>query len=72
MGVGTPGGKASAALELTNADAKTILARLDLYQAKAGEVTLKLTTSDSKSAILYVNDNGLYAQFGSNTAVKLA
>ena len=72
LGVGTPGGKASAALELTNVDAKTILARLDLYQAKAGEVTLKLTTSDSKTAILYVNDNGLYAQFGSNTAVKLA
>ena len=72
LGVGTPGGKASAALELTDVDAKTILARLDLYQAKAGEVTLKLTTSDSKSAILYVNDNGLYAQFGSNTAVKLA
>lgn len=72
LGVGAPGGKASAALELTNADAKTILARLDLYQAKAGEVALKLTTSDSKSAILYVNDNGLYARFGSNTAVKLA
>lgn len=72
LGVGAPGGKASAALELTDVDAKTILARLDLYQAKAGEVTLKLTTSDSKSAILYVNDNGLYAQFGSNTAVKLA
>lgn len=72
LGVGMPGGKASAALELTNADAKTILARLDLYQAKAGEVTLKLTTSDNKTAILYVNDNGLYAQFGSNTAVKLA
>ena len=72
LGVGAPGGKASAALELTDVDAKTILARLDLYQAKAGEVTLKLTTSDNKTAILYVNDNGLYAQFGSNTAVKLA
>ena len=71
LGVGAPGGKASAALELTNADAKTILARLDLYQAKAGEVTLKLTTSDNKTAILYVNDNGLYAQFGSNPAKLL-
>ena len=71
LGVGAPGGKASAALELTDVDAKTILARLDLYQAKAGEVTLKLTTSDNKSAILYVNDNGLYAQFGSNTAKLL-
>ena len=72
LGVGEPGGKASAALELTDVDAKTILARLDLYQAKAGEVTLKLTTSDRKSAILYVNDNGLYAQFGSNKAKLLA
>lgn len=71
LGVGAPGGKASAALELTDVDAKTILARLDLYQAKAGEVTLKLTTSDNKTAILYVNDNGLYAQFGSNPAKLL-
>ena len=71
LGVGAPGGKASAALELTDVDAKTILARLDLYQAKAGEVTLKLTTSDNKTALLFVNNNGLYAQFGSNTAKLL-
>ena len=72
LGVGAPGGKASAALELTDVDAKTILARLDLYQAKAGEVTLKLTTSDNKIALLFVNANGLYAQFGSNKAKLLA
>ena len=71
LGVGAPGGKASAALELTDVDAKTILARLDLYQAKAGEVTLKLTTSDNKTALLFVNNNGLYAQFGSNPAKLL-
>ena len=71
LGVGAPGGKASAALELTDVDAKTILARLDLYQAKAGEVTLKLTTSDNKIALLFVNANGLYAQFGSNPAKLL-
>ena len=71
LGVGAPGGKASAALELTDVDVKTILARLDLYQAKAGEVTLKLTTSDNKTALLFVNNNGLYAQFGSNPAKLL-
>ena len=72
LGVGAPYGTASAALELTDVDAKTILARLDLYQAKAGEVTLKLTTSDNKTAFLFVNNNGLYAQFGSNEAKLLA
>lgn len=71
VGIGAPGGKASAALELTDVDAKTILARLDLYQEKAGEVTLKLTTSDNKTALLFVNANGLYAQFGRNPAKLL-
>ena len=72
LGVGAPYGTASAALELTDVDAKTILARLDLYQPRAGEVTLKLTTSDNKTAFLFVNNNGLYAQFGSNEAKLLA
>ena len=72
LGVGAPYGTASAALELTDVDAKTILARLDLYQPRAGEVTLKLTTSDNKTALLFVNNNGLYAQFGSNEAKLLA
>ena len=72
VGIGAPYGTASAALELTDVDAKTILARLDLYQPRAGEVTLRLTTSDNKTAFLFVNNDGLYAQFGSNKAKLLA
>lgn len=72
VGIGAPYGTASAALELTDVDAKTILARLDLYQPRAGEVTLRLTTSDNKTAFLFVNNDGLYAQFGSKPAKLLA
>ena len=72
VGVGAPYGTASAALELTDVGAKTILARLDLYQPRAGEVTLRLTTSDNKFAFLFMNNDGLYAQFGENKPVKLA
>ena len=72
VGIGAPYGTASAALELTDVDAKTILARLDLYQPRAGEVTLRLTTSDNKTAFLFVNNDGLYAQFGGNKAKLLA
>lgn len=60
----------SGAIEVRNKD-NEVTARLDLYQAKAGEVTLKLTTSDNKTALLFVNNNGLYAQFGSNPAKLL-
>lgn len=72
LGVGAPGGKASAALELTNVDAKTILARVDVYQPAKGWVTLRLQGNDGKAALLYMNDNGLYAQFGGNKAKLLA
>lgn len=61
----------SGAIEVRNKDSK-VTARLDLYQPRAGEVTLKLTASDDKTALLFVNNKGLYAQFGSGTAVKLA
>lgn len=60
----------SGAIEVRNKDSK-VTARLDLYQPRAGEVTLKLTTSDNKTALLFVNNNGLYAQFGSNPAKLL-
>lgn len=72
LGVGAPGGKASAALELTNVDAKTILARIDVYQPATDRVALRLQRNDGKAALLYMNDNGLYAQFGSNKAKLLA
>ena len=72
LGVGAPGGKASAALELTNVDAKTILARVDVYQPAKGWVTLRLQSNDGKAALLYMNDNGLYVQFGGNKAKLLA
>lgn len=60
----------SGAIEVRNKDSE-VTARLDLYQPRAGEVTLKLTTSDNKTALLFVNNNGLYAQFGSNPAKLL-
>lgn len=60
----------SGAIEVRNKDSE-VTARLDLYQLRAGEVTLKLTTSDNKTALLFVNNNGLYAQFGSNPAKLL-
>ena len=60
----------SGAIEVRNKDSE-VTARLDLYQPRAGEVTLKLTTSDNKTALLFVNNNGLYAQFGSNPAKPL-
>lgn len=60
----------SGAIEVRNKDSE-VTARLDLYQSRAGEVTLKLTTSDNKTALLFVNNNGLYAQFGSNPAKLL-
>lgn len=72
LGVGALGGKASAALELTNVDAKTILARIDVYQPATDRVALRLQRNDGKAALLYMNDNGLYAQFGSNKAKLLA
>lgn len=60
----------SGAIEVRNRDGE-VTARLDLYQPRAGEVTLRLTTSDNKTALLFVNNTGLYAQFGSNTAKLL-
>lgn len=67
FGLGIPKANTpSGAIEVRNEDSK-ITARLDLYQPRAGEVTLKLTTSDDKTALLFVNNTGLYAQFGSNT-----
>ena len=59
-----------ALIMVRNKDSK-VTARLDLYQPRAGEVTLRLTTSDNKTALLFVNNTGLYAQFGSNTAKLL-
>ena len=60
----------SGAIEVRNRDGE-VTARLDLYQPRAGEVTLRLQTSDDKIALLFVNKNGLYAQFGSNPAKLL-
>jgi hypothetical protein len=60
----------SGAIEVRNRDGE-VTARLDLYQPRAGEVTLRLQTSDDKIALLFVNKNGLYAQFGTNEAKLL-
>jgi len=60
----------SGAIEVRNRDGE-VTARLDLYQPRAGEVTLRLQTSDDKIAFLFVNKNGLYAQFGTNEAKLL-
>ena len=71
FGLGIPKANTpSGAIEVRNKDSK-VTARLDLYQPRAGEVTLRLTTSDNKTALLFVNNTGLYAQFGSNTAKLL-
>lgn len=71
FGLGIPKANTpSGAIEVRNKDSE-VTARLDLYQPRAGEVTLKLTTSDNKTALLFVNNNGLYAQFGSNPAKLL-
>lgn len=67
FGLGIPKANTpSGAIEVRNKDSE-VTARLDLYQPRAGEVTLKLKTSDDKTALLFVNNTGLYAQFGSNT-----
>lgn len=71
FGLGIPKANTpSGAIEVRNKDSE-VTARLDLYQPRAGEVTLRLTTSDNKTALLFVNNTGLYAQFGSNTAKLL-
>lgn len=71
FGLGIPKANTpSGAIEVRNKDSE-VTARLDLYQPRAGEVTLKLKTSDDKTALLFVNNTGLYAQFGSNTPKRL-
>lgn len=71
VGVGAPGGKASAALELTDVAAKKILARSDIYQNAAGEITLKLT-GETYTGYIIVGNDGVYAKWGSETAKKIS
>lgn len=73
FGIGSPGGKASAAIELTTVTTKKIVARQDMYQNADGEVTLKLQGSNSAyTGYIIVSNDGVYVKYGNNTAKKIS
>ena len=67
------GGDSTAAIELTNVTAGTIPARMDLYASGTNGAGASLRIKGtSYSGRIFVDTGGIYAQFGSNTPVKLA
>ena len=67
------GGESTAAIELTNVTAGTIPARMDLYASGTNGAGASLRIKGtSYSGRIFVDSGGIYAQFGGNTAVKLA
>lgn len=70
VGIGAPGGKASAALELTDVATKKILARSDIYQNDDGEVTLKLTGT-AHVGYITVKNSGIWVKLDNGTEKKI-
>ena len=70
LGAGIAGTSPTGALEVKNSSG-TVIARLDIYPSGSGGATLRIKGTDYSGGI-YVNAKGIFAQFGSNTAVKLA
>ena len=67
------GGESTAAIELTNVTAGTIPARMDLYASGTNGAGASLRIKGtSYSGRIFVDSGGIYAQYGSNTPVKLA
>lgn len=70
LGAGIAGTSPTGALEVKNSSG-TVIARLDIYPSGSGGTTLRIK-GETYSGGIYVNANGIYAQSGSNTPVKLA
>ena len=73
FGLGVPQANTpSGAIEVRNSNDK-IVTRLDMYPSGTnwGGATLKIAGM-TYSAKIFVDSTGIYAQFGNNTAVKLA
>lgn len=70
FGVGSPGGKASGAVEVYDQN-NNMIARSDVYQNTAGEVTLMLSGT-TYTGYLIVGNDGVYVKYGNNTAKKIS
>lgn len=70
FGVGSPGGKASGAVEVCDQN-NNMIARSDVYQNTAGEVTLMLSGT-TYTGYLIVGNDGVYVKYGNNTAKKIS
>lgn len=70
FGVGSPGGKASGAVEVYDQN-NNMIARSDVYQNTAGEVTLMLSGT-TYTGYLIIGNDGVYVKYGNNTAKKIS
>lgn len=70
LGAGVVGTSPTGALEVKNSS-DTVTARADLYASGTGGASWRINGTEVSGRI-FVDTSGIYAQFGSNTPVKLA
>lgn len=71
LGAGVSASNATTGAIEVKDSSNTVIARLDIYPSGSGGATLRIKGTTYSGGI-YVNANGMYAQHGSNAAVKLA